>query len=439
MLIEIHMIQNHSPANLNRDDLGAPKTCIFGGVTRARVSSQCLKRSIRRSPEFAAALENDGGVQTRSLIREVAKEASNNGVPDEDTVKTLEGIFKDGGVPIESKKGDETATKIIWVLPRSAIKLMAAATKQKDRGILAEKIAGILRDSAIVPDIALAGRMTEFDAKGKFENLTRKLRVEAALQAAHAISTHSVINEVDYFTAAEDLAYTQGAAHPDEAMFVSACFYKYFSLDWDQLLFNLAGPEPDKDTQKEIHKKWTDEVRPNAEKLASATLGHFLRAAALTTPSGKQNSHASHCESSAILVEIKGKKTPTNYANAFAEPARRIGDAPDDSADCVSLIGRSIAQLGDHVYAVRQAYGVDSTLLWYTAQPWRYPLQGWEREPDGRKMREGDNEKPPVQYASRVFNMLGGAKDKPVGLVEAVVKEVSGLEWAEVCDAGKGS
>ena len=68
MLIEIHMIQNHSPANLNRDDLGAPKTCLFGGVTRARISSQCLKRSIRRSAEFQKALGKDGGVRTRSLI-----------------------------------------------------------------------------------------------------------------------------------------------------------------------------------------------------------------------------------------------------------------------------------------------------------------------------------------------------------------------------------
>ena len=56
MLIEIHAIQNHSPANLNRDDLGAPKTCYFGGVMRSRISSQCIKRSIRMSEEFKALL-----------------------------------------------------------------------------------------------------------------------------------------------------------------------------------------------------------------------------------------------------------------------------------------------------------------------------------------------------------------------------------------------
>jgi CRISPR system Cascade subunit CasC len=71
MLIEIHAIQNHSPANLNRDDLGAPKTCYFGGVLRSRISSQCIKRSIRMSKEFEALL---GGVRTRQLAKAIADE-----------------------------------------------------------------------------------------------------------------------------------------------------------------------------------------------------------------------------------------------------------------------------------------------------------------------------------------------------------------------------
>lgn len=170
MLIEIHMIQNHSPSNLNRDDLGAPKTCLFGGVIRARISSQCLKRSIRHSTQFAEALENDGGVQTRSLIREIATRASTEGSPDPALLQRLKKVFEDGGVSIEAKKGDDTASKIIWVLPKSAIQAMANATKQLGDE-LAERISRILQDSAVVPDIALAGRMTEFDAKGAFEDL----------------------------------------------------------------------------------------------------------------------------------------------------------------------------------------------------------------------------------------------------------------------------
>ena len=73
MLIEIHAIQNHSPSNLNRDDLGAPKTCFFGGVLRSRISSQCIKRSIRMSEEFKALL---GGIRTRQLAKVIAAEVT---------------------------------------------------------------------------------------------------------------------------------------------------------------------------------------------------------------------------------------------------------------------------------------------------------------------------------------------------------------------------
>lgn len=61
MLIEIHLLQNHSPGNPNRDDVGAPKSAYFGGRLRSRISSQCLKRSIRLFPDFQAALQGDSG------------------------------------------------------------------------------------------------------------------------------------------------------------------------------------------------------------------------------------------------------------------------------------------------------------------------------------------------------------------------------------------
>ena len=70
MLIELHIIQNHSPANLNRDETGTPKSCLFGGVQRARISSQCLKRSIRKGDCFERALSEARiplGTRTRKL------------------------------------------------------------------------------------------------------------------------------------------------------------------------------------------------------------------------------------------------------------------------------------------------------------------------------------------------------------------------------------
>ncbi len=125
-------------------------------------------------------------------------------------------------------------------------------------------------------DIALLGRMTTSEA---FQD------VEAAMQVAHAISTHAVVNEVDYWTAVDDLGKTGGGAgHVDEAMLNSACFYKYFCLDWKQLVDNLAGPEPQnpgKDADEKKQKAYEEakgkysKILQKAEKLAACTVGHF--------------------------------------------------------------------------------------------------------------------------------------------------------------------
>jgi CRISPR system Cascade subunit CasC len=335
MLIEIHIIQNHSPANLNRDDLGAPKTCIFGGAIRARISSQCLKRSIRRSPEFTTALEKDGGVRTRSLIREIARRAHGNGEPPEDLLGSIRKVFENGGVTFKkATESDPNKMDIIWFVPNSSINTMAAAAKNAEN--LANEIAQILSQKPLVPDIALSGRMTEFDAKGPFANLD-SFRVEAALSAAHAISTHEVINEVDYFTAVDDRASGAAAAFLEEAMFNSACFYKHFVIDFEQLVKNLG----------------------NDTKLASTTVKCFLDAAAKANPSGKQHAFAAFNLPDGVLVEVKTKSaTPVSYANAFADPV------PEKSER--GLIGESIARLGQYAHDLVVGYGIEAERFWFS-------------------------------------------------------------------------
>jgi CRISPR system Cascade subunit CasC len=353
MLIEIHMIQNHSPSNLNRDDLGAPKTCIFGGVTRARISSQCLKRSIRRSPEFAVALERDGGVRTRRLIEEIAKVAAGNGNESKEAdLKEIRKVFEDGGVGLD--KNDVYRSDILFFLPESAINQMGEAVREPNRN-LGERFAQIIKKLVKTPDIALCGRMTEFDAKGPFAALKGKFTVEAALSAGHAISTHAVINEVDYFTAADDVPGPDaGAGHVNEAMFNSACFYKHFSIDWEQLLKNLGG---------------------DAE-LATKTVKCFLEEAAKANPSGKQHAFAAFNCPDGILVEVKtDSATPVSYANAFADPA------PEKAQR--GLIGESIARLGQYVHDIADGYGVEAQRFWFSPSS-RYALtyvEGKEERP----------------------------------------------------------
>ena len=164
MLIEIHTIQNHSPANLNRDDLGAPKTCYFGGVLRSRISSQCIKRSIRMSDEFKTLL---GGVATRRLAHLIA----GNGADPAQSERAMK-ILKLCGIAPKEKKGgtgdddlkseDKSAGRVYT--SRKAIeemaKLLKNGGKESDQKLAAE-FAKLIAEHTAVPDMALCGRMLE--------------------------------------------------------------------------------------------------------------------------------------------------------------------------------------------------------------------------------------------------------------------------------------
>lgn len=350
MLIEIHAIQNHSPANLNRDDLGAPKTCYFGGVLRSRISSQCIKRSIRMSEEFKQLL---GGVRTRRLAEEIAKK-----VTGKDVKKRAENILKACGFePKKIKKQSEKdeqenadKSKMLVYTTKEAIEEMARLlqndTGKTDDKKLAEEFGRLISEKVAVPDMALSGRMLE---TGVLKDTT----VEAALQVAHAISTHEARPEVDYYVAADDIpGEDAGAGYVDEAMFASACFYKYFAIHWETLVGNLKGYGEDH------------------EKLAAHTVGAFIRGAALVNPTGKQNSFAAHNPPDGMLIETKN--TPISYANAFAMPVTQ------GKRDIVS---QSIAQLAQYIHDMDAGYGMPTKRFWFSPNL-RYPLSAVEDKKD---------------------------------------------------------
>lgn len=167
MLIEIHAIQNHSPANLNRDDLGAPKTCYFGGVLRSRISSQCIKRSIRTSDEFKDLC---GGIRTRQLAKLLAESVSGKA----NAKKRAASILEKCGV----KPKDENRSDMLVYTTRQAVNEMAALL-QNDAGRnddeLAAEFGRLIVQRTASPDMALGGRMLE---TGVMQGTT----VEAALQ-----------------------------------------------------------------------------------------------------------------------------------------------------------------------------------------------------------------------------------------------------------------
>jgi len=95
MFMQIHMLQSMPPGNLNRDDIGQPKKCLFGGVTRGRISSQCLKRNIRHSAEMKEAFGDALADRTRYLPQMVADEIRKDpalGIPEDELDEIMQAI-----------------------------------------------------------------------------------------------------------------------------------------------------------------------------------------------------------------------------------------------------------------------------------------------------------------------------------------------------------
>ncbi len=368
MLIEIHMLQNHAPSNLNRDDTGSPKECIFGGVKRARISSQCLKRSIRRSPIFEGELDGEQLAQrTRRLPDLVRAGLIEKGIDQElaDVAALKATGFGTKEGKEREKDGNTAQTMFLAPADINAIVdvLYAAATEAGTVKKLTKIAAKDLQARAelkgwrpITIDISLFGRMITSPA---FHD------VQAAMQVAHAISANKVDHEFDYFTAVDDL---QGAGEDDDdkgadmigdVEFNSACYYKYFSIDVDGFVRNLAGPKPDPvkagDKENEDYANAVTSAFAVAQRMVPA----FVKAAIFTTPTGKQNTFAAHQLPDAVLVEVRPVPTPISYANAFVKPARASAD--------VDLVTKSIGQFLDHVDGITSKFSLKTAhRLWFT-------------------------------------------------------------------------
>lgn len=222
--IEFHILQAFPVTCLNRDDVGAPKTAIVGGVQRARVSSQAWKRPVRMAmQEFGAKL----GVRTKHVALTIQQACLDLGATQEqasacgDTLATY--FSKD--------------TLLFFTLTEAKAFAEYANEKEFDVEKLKDKEAHKVAKKALNPaldgvDIALFGRMVAQAAD---------LNVEAAASFSHAISTHKASSEVEFFTALDDLATEPGSAHIGSLEFNSATYYRYVSLDLGQLYESLAG------------------------------------------------------------------------------------------------------------------------------------------------------------------------------------------------------
>ena len=327
MLFEIHMLKNYPPVNLNRDDSGAPKTCFFGGVQRGRISSQCLKRSWRTSDIFHSL--NSSGIRTRALPIIVSEKLESLGIAPEfieEAKNKITGIAnKDGTL---NKKGPYTTQMVFY--SEEEINRVVEAVKtaiEEDNDIIKfkkrtpkdfDQLKKCSKEKPISLDIALFGRMVTSDY---FSD------VDASIQVAHAISTHAVNRESDYFTAVDDLIRNSddisGAGMIGDIDYNSCCYYEYVALDTDILMDNLKN---------------CSERTLLIEKLIPV----LLQSIAFTNPSGKQNTFAGQILPDLIMVECKTQKIPLSYVNAFETPVSAWGNQPN-------LVKNSIKKLVEHI------------------------------------------------------------------------------------------
>ena len=324
MLVEVHLLQNHAPSNLNRDDTGSPKEAIFGGYKRARISSQCLKRSIRRSDLFESRLAGLLGTRTRSLPELVKSRLIEAGLSKEMAeigARKASGFGTEGGKEQTPNKGGYYRTAQTMFLSQADVDtvgevILAAAKEAKDEKAFSKVLAKDLQKEAedkglrsMCVDVALFGRMVTSEAF---------VDVEASSQFAHALRTHKVDHEFDYYTAVDDLERAAdddaggGADMIGDVEFNSACYYKYFNVHIDGLVDNLTG--------KAFKRPVTAEDETAARETAARAVRALIETACRVTPTGKQNSFAAFQPPSVVWVEIRDDNLPISYANAFSAP-----------------------------------------------------------------------------------------------------------------------
>jgi CRISPR system Cascade subunit CasC len=341
-LIELHILQSFPVSCLNRDDVGAPKTAVFGGVTRARISSQCLKRAIRlQAKELCPELF--AGERSKLIVKPIAEAAERHGAPAD---KALDASRK---LCHELATFDESAFKTKGILKVKTLMFLSPSEREE----IGKGLAGILRESKDAKafdkkirtaaakvkeaklkdaaDIALFGRMVAAD---------HSLTLEGAAMFSHALSTHRAENDIDFYTAVDDRQAEDPAVEEEDRAgsgmmgtleFTSAVYYRYVGLNLGLLSDHLAAlPANDR----------------------KSVVDAFLHAAILAVPGARKNSMNAHTLPGYALGLVKDAGQPLQLVNAFEKPVFSKN----------GLMGASIAALREHHEQSKKTWAIQPTL-----------------------------------------------------------------------------
>ncbi|WP_025273590.1 type I-E CRISPR-associated protein Cas7/Cse4/CasC [Haloglycomyces albus] len=324
LFADVSIIQSLPPSNVNRDDSGSPKHAEFGGVKRGRIASQSQKRHARI--HFASHLPELDRATRTSRIQQLLDERLAEHA-DDDTARRLAVAAVDSFGIDRNKNNDENLSYMLF-----------CGYRQVDA--MADTIIGELDELSGMEKAALDKRMKKLNLLGSLEsgnpaevalfgrmvaNVT-DLNVDAAVQVAHAVSTHRIHNKFDYFTAVDDENRdNSGAAMIGNIEFNSATYYRYATVGIHQLLNNLG----DKD-------------------LTAMTATEFVRSFALSLPTGNQNGFAHHTRPHAVVVALRSDQ-PVNLVNAFEDPLKPHSER--------GFASRSVIQLAQEMKQTTDIWG----------------------------------------------------------------------------------
>ncbi|WP_066833595.1 type I-E CRISPR-associated protein Cas7/Cse4/CasC [Collinsella ihumii] len=340
MFIDVYAIHNVPPSNINRDDTGSPKTAMYGGVLRSRVSSQAWKRAMREM--FPTLLpEGSLGVRTKLIVRLLAEQIAELRPDLADSASDYAvAVLTAAGVKVKKstrqgsdKESDETGYLIF--ISRAEIRALArVAVEWADQGIdlkkvdakLKKKVSSAFKGHQAV-DVALFGRML---AEAPDFN------TDASAQVAHAISVDRITQEYDYFTAVDDCAAEDnaGAGMIGTVDFNSSTLYRYATVNVDALFEQLEDAEA-------------------TTRACAAFVDAFVR----SMPTGKQNTFANRTLPSTVCVAVRSDQ-PINVVGAFEDPVRPI--------EGMSISRQAATRLAEELDLVEGAYAQPADGKWCT-------------------------------------------------------------------------
>ena len=321
LYVDIHVLQTVPPSCVNRDDTGSPKTAVYGGTTRARVSSQAWKRAVRRMFMERMA-EADVGIRTMYVYYLVVVEIRALS-PAVDAEKLAEAALTEAKVTVKAKKaGDPKVTDALFFISPAQIRALARLAVEGTKDKKAFQTA--LNDAPAL-DVALFGRMVASNPE---------LNTDAACQVAHAISTHTVHNEYDYFTAVDDRSPEDnaGAAHLDTVEFNSSTLYRYATVCVSDLANTMNGD-------------------------AAQAVRDFVDAFIASMPTGKQNTFANRTLPDFVYVTLRDDQ-PVNLVGAFEKPV---------VAGTEGYMQRSVDALINYTGRVYASFADAPAAAWVTA------------------------------------------------------------------------